>query len=277
MIRGVSVDICAQKINNFYFRKEGEGDDDFSLKHMDYDERMKNPDDHIVWAASIIDKETPGVPQIDRIDRYIEPKQMVDYTRLEYVSASFPASTSVPEVPAQTTKIVPATSEATSSAPAVGPGVPAYGMRLIRLDEAKVTKWDEEFPSYVKEAIETDLVPQKENLEVVREEQKSIKEHLQAIELRLGILRDVPSVSTEPCIDHSTARDDMEDDDNRSERQSESEPDSDEGDNPLASARRAWDTSGASSYSTPPIYIPLPSSVGHVIPLDTNAKAALVP
>ncbi|KAK4345075.1 hypothetical protein RND71_035251 [Anisodus tanguticus] len=204
MIRGVSVDICAQKINNFYFRKEGKGDDDFSLKHTDYDERMKNPNDHIVWVASIIDKETPdwidpaigihkntlkndtGVPQIDRIDMYIEPKQMVDYTQLKYASASFPASTSVLEVPAQTTETVPATSMATSSAPATGPGVPAYGMRLIRLDEAKVTKWVEEFPSYVKEAIEIDLVPHKENLEVVREEQKSIKEHLQAIELRLG-------------------------------------------------------------------------------------------
>ncbi|KAK4362885.1 hypothetical protein RND71_018126 [Anisodus tanguticus] len=52
-------------INNFYFRKEGQGEDDFSLKYMDYDEKMKKLDDHRVWAASVIAKETP-----DWIDPY---------------------------------------------------------------------------------------------------------------------------------------------------------------------------------------------------------------
>ncbi|KAJ8548168.1 hypothetical protein K7X08_021404 [Anisodus acutangulus] len=138
------------------------------------------------------------------IDRYMEPKHMVDYTRLEYgnkrkttipqyqatlivletqilgavdqpvlAGASVPASTSVPKVPAQTIETVPAISMATSSAPTVGLGVPTHGMRLIRLAKAKVMKLVEEFQSYVKEAIETTLVPQKENLEASGEEQKS--------------------------------------------------------------------------------------------------------
>ncbi|KAK4357766.1 hypothetical protein RND71_023376 [Anisodus tanguticus] len=112
------------------------------------------------------------------IDRYIEPKHMVDYTRLEDVDqpvlagASVPTSTLVLEVPAQTIEIVPAIYMATSSAPAVGLGVPAHSMRLIRLAKAKVMKLVDEFQAYVKEAIETTLVPQKENLEAAREELK---------------------------------------------------------------------------------------------------------
>ncbi|KAJ8554434.1 hypothetical protein K7X08_025112 [Anisodus acutangulus] len=96
---------------------------------------------------------------------------------------SVPTSTSVLEVLAPTTKTAPATSLATSSSPVVGPGIPAYGMRLIRLVEAKVTKLVDEFPAYVKEAIETALAPHKKNLEAVRDEQKSIRTQLQAIEL----------------------------------------------------------------------------------------------
>ncbi|KAK4345351.1 hypothetical protein RND71_035527 [Anisodus tanguticus] len=46
------------KKNNFYSRREG--DDDFSLKHTDYDEMMNNPDDHRVWVTSVIAKETPN-------------------------------------------------------------------------------------------------------------------------------------------------------------------------------------------------------------------------
>ncbi|KAJ8550124.1 hypothetical protein K7X08_033831 [Anisodus acutangulus] len=130
-----------------------------------------------------------GLPRIDRIDRYMEPKQTVDYTRLEYVDqpvptdASVPTSTSVLEILAPTTEAAPATSMATSSALVVGPDISAHGMRLIRLIEAKIMQLIDEFSAYVKEAIETALMPHKENLEVVREEQKSLRAHLQAIEL----------------------------------------------------------------------------------------------
>ncbi|KAJ8532051.1 hypothetical protein K7X08_011974 [Anisodus acutangulus] len=117
-----------------------------------------------------------GVSRIDGIDRYTEPKQMVDYTRLEHVYQPIPAdasvtiSTSVLEVPTPTTETALAIYVATSSAPSVGLGIPSHGMRLIRLTEAKVNKLIEEFPAYVKEAIETTLAPHKENLEAVREE-----------------------------------------------------------------------------------------------------------
>ncbi|KAJ8568926.1 hypothetical protein K7X08_032663 [Anisodus acutangulus] len=116
---------------------------------------------------------------------------MMDYTRLEYVDhpdpidTSVPASTSVPKVLAPTTEIVPVTSVATSSASATGPFILAHGVILIRLAKDKVTKLVEEFPSYIKEAIHTTLVPHKANLEAVREEQKSIRAQLQSIELRL--------------------------------------------------------------------------------------------
>ncbi|KAK4375223.1 hypothetical protein RND71_005900 [Anisodus tanguticus] len=63
-IGGVSVDIRAQKINNFYFRKEGEGEDDFSVKHTDYDENIKIPDDQtqnieIIPITSVATSSTP--------------------------------------------------------------------------------------------------------------------------------------------------------------------------------------------------------------------------
>ncbi|KAJ8562119.1 hypothetical protein K7X08_011410 [Anisodus acutangulus] len=51
----------------------------------------------------------------------------------------------------------------------------AHGMILIRLIEAKVKQLIGEFSAYVKEAIEIALTPNKENLEEVREEQKSIR------------------------------------------------------------------------------------------------------
>ncbi|KAJ8571096.1 hypothetical protein K7X08_038068 [Anisodus acutangulus] len=140
-----------------------------------------------------------GQPLHPRIDRYTEPKQMVDYSQLGYckkkttipqyqdtlivldtqllsavdqptlAGVTVPTSTLVSEVLAQTTEIVPATSMATSSAPAVGLGILAHGIRYIRVAEANMTKLVEEFTAYVKEAIETTLAPHKANLEAVRE------------------------------------------------------------------------------------------------------------
>ncbi|KAJ8548962.1 hypothetical protein K7X08_032325 [Anisodus acutangulus] len=116
----------------------------------------------------------------------------------------------------------------------------------------------EKFPSYVKETLKTTLEPHKENLEAVREEQKKLQRimtKLSALDpLKIVLLRPIlppraylfstqPRVSTEPRVDPSTKRDDveedqtMDDDDDKTERQSESDPDSDEGDDPLASAR----------------------------------------
>ncbi|KAJ8573457.1 hypothetical protein K7X08_009968 [Anisodus acutangulus] len=130
---------------------------------------------------------------------------------------------SSPRGPAPTKKTAPATFVATSSAPDEGQGIPAHGMRLIRLVEVKVMQLIEEFPTYVKEATETTLTPYKENLE--------------------ALFSTHSRVSTKPRVDHSTERDDMEedqdiedDDDNRSERQSDSELDIDKGDDPLTSA-----------------------------------------
>ncbi|KAK4342409.1 hypothetical protein RND71_038225 [Anisodus tanguticus] len=163
-IRGMNVDIRAKKINNFYFRKEGEGENDFSLKYTDCDHRMKNSDDQRVWAATILGAVYQPIP----------------------ADASVPISTSVLEVPTPTIETTPAIYVATSSAPSMGLGILSHGMRLIRLTEAKVKKLIKEFPAYVKEAIETALAPHKENLEAVREEQKSIRAQFQAIKLQLG-------------------------------------------------------------------------------------------
>ncbi|KAJ8542097.1 hypothetical protein K7X08_016963 [Anisodus acutangulus] len=96
-------------------------------------------------------------------------------------------STSVPDVPAPTQETAPATSVATSSSPSVELGIPAYGMRLIRLAKAKVTQMIEEFSSYVKESIETTVAPHKENLEAVREEKKSIKAQLQGNDIHANV------------------------------------------------------------------------------------------
>ncbi|KAK4370257.1 hypothetical protein RND71_009732 [Anisodus tanguticus] len=278
MVRGVSVDICAKKIINYNFRRESKNEKDFPLRYTDYDKRMKNSDDHRVWAASVIAKETPNwidpivgihkntltneinfwlaiissrvfpsfndtnimlekalmiaalmtrskinvgeiiqdeirdrarVPRIYRIYRYTEPKQTVDYTRLEYgnkrkiivpqsqatpivldteilgsvdqpspVSTSVPDSTSFPQVLAPTTETVSTKYMSISSVPTVGPGIPTYSMRLIFMVEDKVMKLVEEFLAYVKEAIQTALAPHKANLEAVRAEQKSIKAQL---------------------------------------------------------------------------------------------------
>ncbi|KAJ8556241.1 hypothetical protein K7X08_022999 [Anisodus acutangulus] len=113
-------------------------------------------------------------------------------------------------------------------------------------------------------------------------------------------------VSTEPHIDHSTKQDDVdeEEEENRSERKSESELDSYVGDDPLESAhlitratcippdevdtlvvmqwsieqlweQRAQGTSRASSSSAPPMHAPLLRSIGYVIPLDTSTELAL--
>ncbi|KAJ8538132.1 hypothetical protein K7X08_014672 [Anisodus acutangulus] len=180
---------------------------------------------------------------------------------------------------------------ATSSIPDAGQGIPSDGIRLIRLVEAKVTKLVEEFHAYVKEAIETALAPNKADLEVVKEEQKSIRAQLQFIKLQLGCIKegieeglptirvdlqrvktqlsalDPPEivlsgpilppaaklfsiqvrVNDEPRVDHSPERDDVEKDDDvndRSKRQSESEPDSDMGDETLESVRSMVRASG---------------------------------
>ncbi|KAJ8563385.1 hypothetical protein K7X08_031837 [Anisodus acutangulus] len=80
-IRGVSVDICAKKINNFYFRKKGEGEDedDFSLKsrinigNIIQDEiwdRVQQDNTSFPYPCLITALCMKArVPQIDRIDR----------------------------------------------------------------------------------------------------------------------------------------------------------------------------------------------------------------
>ncbi|KAK4360628.1 hypothetical protein RND71_019580 [Anisodus tanguticus] len=296
--------------------------------------------------------------RIDRIDRYTEPKQTVDYTRLEYgnkrkttipqsqvtlimldiqilgsvdqhvpIGTSIPASTSAPKVPTPTTDTASTTSVATSSVPASGPGIPTHGMRLIFIAEANVIKLVEEFPAYVKEAIETTLAPNKTNLEAVREEQKSIKAQLQSIELLLGRIEgggeegllairselqrittwlsilDPPKIVLAGLYYHRQQNNVENDANDKLERQSENESDSDVGDKTLESARstvraacippdevdkvvamqwfveqlreqRAHGTSGASSSLAPPTHVHLPPSGGHVIPLGTSVDLA---
>ncbi|KAJ8550021.1 hypothetical protein K7X08_033728 [Anisodus acutangulus] len=277
--------------------------------------------------------------RIHRIDKYTEPKQTVDYTRLEYgnkrkttipqsqatlimldiqilgsvdqhgpTGTSIPASTLAPKVPTPTTNTTSTRSVATSSVPASGPCIPTHGMRLIFIAEAKVIKLVEEFPAYVKEAIETTLTPHKTNLKAVREEQKSIKAQLQSIELLLGR---IAGCGEEGLLDirselqRITAWLSILDPPEivLAERQSESESDSDMGDKTLESARstvraadippdevdkvvamqwfvehsweqRAHGTSEASSSLAPPTHVHLPPSVGHVIPLDTSVELA---
>ncbi|KAK4359792.1 hypothetical protein RND71_022021 [Anisodus tanguticus] len=203
-IRGVDVDIHAKKINNFYFRKDGESKDEFSLKYTDYDERIKNMDDHRVWAASVIAKETPD---------WIDPPISIHKNTLKNEAKfwlSIICSRVLPsfndtniglekaimiaclmsELGINVEEIIqdeiqdwcaPAISVATFSAPTVELGIPAHGMRLIRITESKVTHLVKKFHDYVKEGIETALAPYKENLEAVRKEQKSIRHNFRLL------------------------------------------------------------------------------------------------
>ncbi|KAJ8567190.1 hypothetical protein K7X08_019398 [Anisodus acutangulus] len=178
--------------------------------------------------------------------------------------ALVPTSTSVSEVPTPTIETTPATSVATSSAPAAGPSIIVHGIRLIRLVEAKVAQLIEEFPAYVKEDIETTLTPHKENLEAVREERKSIRAQFHAIELRLGRIEG----SGEKGL--STIREKLQ---RITTRLSALDPP----EIVLAGQlreQRAQGTSGASSYSALPTHDPLPPSVGHMISLDTIVERA---
>ncbi|KAJ8546515.1 hypothetical protein K7X08_032392 [Anisodus acutangulus] len=143
-----------------------------------------------------------------------------------------------PEVLSLLIETALATFVATSSAPIAGLGVPAHGMRLIRLVEAKVTKLVEKFLAYVKEAIDITLAPHKENLEARIMTQLSALDPPEIVPSgpiqppAEQLFSTQPRVSIEPHMEEDQI---MNDNDDRSERQSESEPDSDGRDDLLAS------------------------------------------
>ncbi|KAJ8551643.1 hypothetical protein K7X08_021658 [Anisodus acutangulus] len=101
--------------------------------------------------------------------------------------------------------------------------IPAHGMRLIRLDEAKVTKLVEEVHVYVNEAIETTLAPHKTNLKASVLDPPKIVLAEPILPVAAELFSTQPRVSIEPLVDHSPERDNVEDDDDaddRSERKS---------------------------------------------------------
>ncbi|KAJ8533107.1 hypothetical protein K7X08_015996 [Anisodus acutangulus] len=179
------------------------------------------------------------------------------------VDQPVPTPTLVLEVPAPLTEIAPATSVATFYTPAMGPGIPAHGGE--------------------------------KGLPANRAELQRITTRLSALDppeiVLVGLIlppttqlfSTQPRVSIEPLVDHSIEQDDveedqtMDDDDNyyydRFERQSDSKPDRDEGDDPLAS-----DRSVVRATCIPPHEVDVVVMMKwHVITLDTSAEPALVP
>ncbi|KAJ8541896.1 hypothetical protein K7X08_016762 [Anisodus acutangulus] len=188
---------------------------------------------------------------------------------LDIVEQFIPSGTSVPAIPTATLESVPATFVATSSVLSSRQGITRDGTWLIKLTDAKGGR-EEGLP-----AIKVELQQVKTQLSALNSHDVAFARPI--LPYAEELFSTQPRVYTEPRVDHSRERDNEKDEDDRYERHSDGETDSDMAIQRSVKELReniAKSVDGASSSSAPPLDVPLPPPVGPVIPSGTSTEPA---
>ncbi|KAK4379548.1 hypothetical protein RND71_001410 [Anisodus tanguticus] len=225
-------------LNSKRGRKEIEDDDDFFLMYTDYDERMKSPDDHRVWTTSVIAKET-----LDWIDTMVA----IHKNTLKKEKAGVPWIDRYKE----SIKMVDYTRLEYGKERKTT--VPQSQATMIILDTQLLGAVDQHVPT------STSV------LEVQPRLRRLLLPHLWPLLL--------PQMRGKAFLPMAIE----DDDDNRSERQSDSELDIDKGDDPLASAHSTGPDNPLLAPDVPLISVIPPVALSMVPQIDAFVVPSCAP